>query len=87
MFDAFTDYPFTDLGDAEFKKAPIRKVKIIGHDRNKYVDIIVFFQDSDGDDRALVTNIKAGYVYKNESRYEGGELFSHDELCQLPWTY
>lgn len=87
MLDAFTDYPITEIGDIENEKAPIRKCKILTYDRNKYADVMVFFQDGDGDERVIITNFKAGYIYKNEARYENGEIFTYNELCTLPWAY
>jgi hypothetical protein len=41
MFDAFTDYPITQLGDIENERAPIRKCKILTYDRDKYADVMV----------------------------------------------
>jgi hypothetical protein len=87
MFDAFTDYPITELGDIENKRAPIRKCKILTYDRNKYADVMVFFQDADGDERVVISNFKAFYIYKNEARYDDGIQFTYDELITLPWTY
>lgn len=87
MIDAFTDYPFTEIGDVEFQKAPIRKCKLIAFDRNKYVNLMVFFTDGDGDERVLITSIKWGYTYKNEAYYDDAEFFTFDELCKLPWVF
>jgi hypothetical protein len=87
MFDAFTDYPITELGDIENERAPIRKCKILTYDRDKYADVMVFFQDEDGDERVVITNFKAGYIYKNKVRYDDGIQFTYDELITLPWTY
>jgi hypothetical protein len=92
MFDAYTDYPITELGDIENERAPIRKCKILTYDRDKYADVMVFFQDEDGDERVVITNFKAGYIYKNKVRYDDGiqftyHQFTYDELITLPWTY
>ena len=87
MFDAFTDYPITELGDIANEKAPVRKCKILTYDRDKYADVMIFFQDADGDERSIVTSFKAGYIYKNEARYDDGETFTYDELITLPWKY
>jgi hypothetical protein len=85
MLDAYTDYPFESCGDTAGQTAPIRKCTILTYDRNKYCDILVYFVDSDGDARGYVDSIKAGYLYKNESRLDDGVIFSHDELKVLPW--
>jgi len=90
MFDAFTDYPihniYNDINDTDDTLAPVRKCKLLTYDRNKYCDVLVFYTDSDGDERAVVSNIKAGYCYKNEARLDDGELFTYDELITLPWS-
>ena len=90
MFDAFTDYPihniYNDINDTDDTLAPVRKCKLLTYDRNKYCDVLVFYTDSDGDERAVVSNIKSGYCYKNEARYENGETFTYDELITLPWS-
>ena len=85
MFDAFTDYPIDNLFTDD-EVTPVRKCKLITYDRNKYCDVLVFYTDSDGDERAVVSNIKSGYCYKNEARYENGETFTYDELITLPWS-
>ena len=43
MLDAYTDYPFEELGDTANEKAPIRKCTILTWDRNKYCDVLVYF--------------------------------------------
>jgi hypothetical protein len=48
---------------------------------------MVFFQDADGDERVVISNFKAGYIYKNEARYDDGIQFTYDELITLPWRY
>jgi hypothetical protein len=91
MISAYTDYPihniYDDINDTDPVLAPIRKITILTYDRDKYCDVLVFFTDTDGDPRAMVTEIKAGYCYKNEARLDEAVLFSHDELIALPWKY
>ena len=55
----YTDYPFTELGDIEYKEAPIRECVILEYDGNKYCDIKV------GDKEF---NIKSCYIYKKPGR-------------------
>ena len=38
---AWTDYPFTFIGDIPQKKAPIREIEVLGYDGNKYCNFIV----------------------------------------------
>ena len=87
MFDAFTDYPIHNINDTDGTLAPIRKCKILTYDRNKYCDVLVFFTDTDGDERAIVASIKSGYCYKNEARFDDAVAFTYDELMTLPWKY
>lgn len=57
---AWTDYPFTFLGDEPFKPAPIREIDVISYDGNKYCQIVV---------EGHAAEIKAGYIYENPGRY------------------
>jgi hypothetical protein len=54
-YDYFTDYPFHFLGDAEYTRGPMRKIKIISYDRNKYVTVKL--------ETGQVVEIKSGYIY------------------------
>ena len=56
---AWTDYPFTFLGDIPQQKAPVRECEVLSYDNNKYCRIIV---------EGHKTEIKAGYVYKKPGR-------------------
>jgi hypothetical protein len=55
----YTDYPFTVLGDIPNKPAPVRKVKLLGFDGNKYC------RCSFG---KWVLEFKIGYLYNVPSR-------------------
>lgn len=87
MIDAYTDYPITEYGDIENEIAPIRKVKILTYDRDKYCEVMVFQVDDDGNLRDIITSFKACYLYKNEARLEEGILFTDKEIETLPWTW
>ena len=52
----FTDYPFTELGDQPNKKAPVREIKILEYDGDKYVKIEV---------EGVISEIKSGYIYND----------------------
>ena len=86
MIDAFTDYPFTELNDVAGKKAPIRQVKILTYDWNKYCNVLVLFKDEDGDLCGHLDSVKSGYIYKREVRLDDADdardFFTHDELKQ-----
>ena len=55
----YTDYPFVFLGDEPCKEAPVRPIKLVSYDQDKYVEINVL---------GHITSIKAGYVYPVEVR-------------------
>ena len=56
---AWTDYPFTNLGDIAGEMAPIRPIKVISYDRNKYCKIEVC---------GIFEEIKCGYIYARPGR-------------------
>ena len=58
---AWTDYPFAELGDEPYKKAPIRHVNVVSFDGNKYAKVT--FADC-GD----WLEVKAGYLYGKRGR-------------------
>jgi hypothetical protein len=64
---AYTDYPFKVLGDTPGAIAPIRKIKVLAYDRDKYCMIKV-----DG----YYEEIKAGYIYLQPGR--AGDVTSID---------
>lgn len=57
---AYTDYPFEELGDIAYKGAPVREVKILSYDNDKYCEIEV---------EGILTEVKSGYLYKSPGRY------------------
>lgn len=52
----FTDYPFTELGDVAYAYAPLRSVKAIGFDGDKYITAIVAGRQ---------VSFKYAYFFKN----------------------
>ncbi len=83
---AWTDYPFTCLGDEPYKKAPIREIEVLTYDRDKYCWVRV---------SGVLEEIKAGYIYQKAGRL--GEVpsvllqqleklpLSPDELVDVVW--
>jgi len=57
---AWTDYPILPLGDESGKAAPIREVRVLGWDGNKYAAVEV---------EGLVVSLKRGYLYSIPGRY------------------
>ena len=56
----WTDYPILELGDAPKSLAPIREVRLVRYDGDKYATIEV---------NSVITTIKAGYLYISEGRF------------------
>jgi hypothetical protein len=58
----YTDYPFVELGDIECEKAPIRSLKILEYDGDKYclVDLLPV---------GRIFWVKTGYIYRDERRH------------------
>lgn len=75
---AYTDYPFTELGDVGGKPAPIRSVEVLAYDRNKYCTVLV---------EGVVSWVKSGYLYKNQARFSDGITVLEEDLCTLPEEY
>ena len=57
--DAWTDYPFTFLGDCANEKAPIRKCKVLSFDGDRRCSIIV---------EGRATEVKWFYLYEEHGR-------------------
>lgn len=72
--DAYTDYPFTFLGDEPHQKAPIRECRVIDYDGNKYCRIIV---------EGIETEVKSGYLYKAPGRCGEVERINVDMLPRM----
>lgn len=81
---AYTDYPFTYLGDEPYKQAPVRQVEIVSYDFNKHCYVLV------GGEGPL--EVKSGYLYKKCSK--SGVMYiplTKRDLLMLPsnrepWT-
>ena len=71
---AYTDYPFTWLGDLQGQEAPVREIEVLSYDGDKYCKIRVCGQEDE---------IKAGYIYQSEGRYGKVPKFKERQLCQL----
>ena len=54
---AYTDYPFTELGDEPYKQAPIRSCTIKQYDGNKYCKI---------DIAGHWLEVKLGYLHRTK---------------------
>jgi hypothetical protein len=77
---AYTDYPFLALGDEPWYPAPIRKVKVVSFDGDKYCQIEIVNTEYSGYD--YNNYIKSGYLYKHE-KFVGVESIDKKELAKL----
>lgn len=57
----YTDYPIVEFGDKPGCLAPIREVKILSDDGNKYSKILV---------GGIQVEIKTGYIYSEPRRFK-----------------
>jgi hypothetical protein len=57
---AWTDYPFTELGDTAGEIAPVRMVEVLSYDGDKYCKVCV---------NDVYEEIKTGYLYTQPGRY------------------
>lgn len=55
----WTDYPFTELGDIPQQPAPIRRVKVLAYDGNKYAIVEI---------SNVISSVKWGYLYQRPGR-------------------
>jgi hypothetical protein len=70
----FTDYPITELGDEEFKEAPIRECELLFYDDNKYCYVKV---------EGVEKEIKRAYIYTKSGRCGEVDCISIDEINKL----
>jgi len=61
MMKAYTDYPFTFLGDKPYCVAPVRAVDVRSYDGDKYCEIEV---------QGRITEIKCGYLYDSGTSFK-----------------
>ncbi len=57
----WTDYPIIEIGDISGKKAPIRRIRVLSFDNNKYAKVEILGY-------AVTVEIKAGYLYSKRGR-------------------
>ena len=67
----YTDYPFVELGDEYRGEGPVREIKLISYDGNKYCEIEV---------EGLKTEIKSGYIYTEHGRFGEVPCVTHKFL-------
>jgi hypothetical protein len=70
----WTDYPFESLGDAPGKDAPVRHVRVVSFDGNKYAKVA--FGEH-------VEFIKTGYLYSKRGRYGTVKQISFRKLERM----
>ncbi len=72
----YTDYPIRGLDDSDID-APIREIKILHYDHNKYVTILVCGVEN------ITDSIKLGYIYKEPKRLGETPGLTHEEVEQI----
>lgn len=77
-FTCYTDYPFTELGDIAYQEAPVRHVKAVSWNGDKYVNIVI-----DGLEHEL-HEVKAGYLYSQRGRYGQVPFVNFRKVMGLP---
>jgi hypothetical protein len=70
----FTDYPIIELGDEEFKEAPIRECELLSFDDNKYCYVKV---------GGIEKEIKRCYIYPQKGRCGDVNCVSIKEIKEL----
>lgn len=65
IMQAYTDYPITMLGDAPGKPGPIRQVRVLSFDGDRYCCV----EFSTGTGSCLMAEVKAGYLYTERGRH------------------
>lgn len=76
---AWTDYPFAQLGDPAYQKAPIRHVRVLAYDGDKYASVVV-----DGQHEAFP--VKRCYLYSKPGRLGEVRLVSKRKLERMEPT-
>lgn len=76
--EAWTDYPIEQLGDENYKIAPIREVEVLSYVRNKYCWVRVVGTD-------VVVNFKCGYIYVEPGRCGEVHMAETSEYNHLPF--
>lgn len=61
----YTDYPFTELGDTQYTKSPVRQITFLKYDGDKYCDIK--FGDKE-------LSVKSAYIYNTPQRMVLGKM-------------
>jgi hypothetical protein len=76
---AWTDYPFTQLGDTPGMRAPVREIEVVEYDDDKYCVILIH-----SDDGSIMTSeIKSGYIYQKPGRFGDVPGVTKDQLATL----
>lgn len=75
IITGWTDYPIATLGDIPNHPAPIRRVKVIGYDGDKYIDVEVLGEIG------VTAQFKRGYLYSQPGRLGQVKAVNGDKLA------
>jgi hypothetical protein len=71
----FTDFPFViQLNDLKHQEAPIREVKVLSYDGDKYCTIEIEGQEAD---------VKLGHLYFEEKRFGKTDSITPEQIVDL----
>jgi len=73
---AYTDHPFYFLGDTKDQLAPVREIKVLSWDRDKYCKIKV---------SGRTDEIRAAFIYQHEGRNGQVPALTIEQLRELPY--
>ena len=76
---AWTDYPFTQLGDVAGEIAPVREIDVVEYDNDKYCVIRLTAEDGS----LLTSEIKSGYIYQEPGRFGDVPGITKEQLAGL----
>ena len=72
----WTDYPIIQIGDISGKKAPIRRIRVLSFDNNKYAKVEILGY-------GVTVEIKAGYLYSKSGRCGNVKTISFRKLERM----
>lgn len=72
----WTDYPISEIGDIPYKEAPIRRIRVISFDNDKYAKVEILGY-------AVTVEIKRCYLYSKRGRCDTVKCISFRKLERM----
>ena len=73
---AWTDYPFTGLGDIPGYEAPVRQIEILSYDGYKYCTVKIYDLEHEAE-------IKRSYIYQKPGRLGKVPAVTEEQLFRV----